>query len=129
MFVVLIDKAADHRIMQEMSAEVIIFTLGLLAGVAWEKAFARSIDSCTYQIGIWYPNLQLPSDTAICAFFMVMIVPGWCWFILPQAIKKAPPREFDQQEGGSEEPATVVPKVEAFLAGKEEPEEGEAQAG
>lgn len=107
--IVLIDKLADMRRMSEKSAEALINAGGLVAGLAWEKAFAHSIDVIAHENAHVQGMELVPVETLLCLALIMLILPGWKVFILPKASRPTPRREDDLKK----EPELPTPMVEA----------------
>lgn len=94
--VVLIDKMADHRLMYEATAEILILGAGLLIGFAWEKAFHMAIHTVIH----FSSNLQVAPEAfeiCLCLTLVLILLPAWRYFIMPYAAMPVPEREWFQE--------------------------------
>jgi len=101
-----LDSLADRGIMKGQSAEEIIVSLGLLVGLAWEKAFLKSLDKVLGRVESEHGKGNIYGLVIEAALFVLLfgaLIPAWWWFIVPEACQPVPERDHpkDRIEGHS----------------------------
>lgn len=94
---VVADKLADWRIMREETAEELIVVFGFVVGCSWEKAFDRAAHDITGFMDFGHVFADDNEEALVFAVVLVAIMlPGWRFLVLPQALKPTPPRDFQE---------------------------------
>lgn len=92
------DWLVDRELLDEEIGHCVINCAGFLIGFAWEISFAFAVDSVSKHKSV---NLHGLWDILLCVVLLLTILPAWRYFLLPQAMAKAPERTFHKVKRAS----------------------------
>lgn len=136
LFTIVLDKCADWGIMREKFAVKLVECIGLMTGLAWEKAFLSSIDAVSKDDIIGLDDLQdawvgmaparfagvtrqIKVGEALLFFFLLLLVlPAWKWYIVPSAAAPVPPRNAGDEKETKEHEGKAIEASSAESSSK-----------
>lgn len=99
LLVIAADKMADTGVISEPLADSLVTSYGFMIGFSWEKAFASASNLLIGEYVEGGSSTMRPhgpyefwTGIAVCAALVVVMLPGWRFLILPNALKPLPPR-------------------------------------
>lgn len=88
--IVLVDRLSDHGLVGRATELVMLNSLGIVLGFAWEQAFGSGIDTVTVTF-----KMGFAFECAICVVMIVFVLPAWRLYIVPKASLPIPSRVGD----------------------------------
>jgi hypothetical protein len=95
--VILVDKLADNMLIYENTAEIIIESVGLLVGFAWEKAFHHAAHTVIEFVKREHTFDSIGTETSeciLCLGLVAFMLPAWRHIIVPFSSQPVPQREW-----------------------------------
>eukprot|EP00929_Paragymnodinium_shiwhaense_P011569 TRINITY_DN11749_c0_g1_i2.p1 TRINITY_DN11749_c0_g1~~TRINITY_DN11749_c0_g1_i2.p1 ORF type:complete len:937 (-),score=259.79 TRINITY_DN11749_c0_g1_i2:121-2931(-) len=102
--ILLLDRLADYRIIDEAAAESSVSCFALVIGLYWEKTFSSAIHSVSEMFTMMHCHcgeksfIAMSSDILLKVGLVAIIVPAWRWFIVPVAALPVPLRDYERAE-------------------------------
>jgi hypothetical protein len=112
--VILVDKLADNQAIYENTAEIIIESVGLLVGFAWEKAFYHAVHTVIDFNEITFSQMISTEwmECVLCLGLVAFMLPAWKFIIVPQSCQPVPVRDWHAHDPKA---ATFVSKRSSLI--------------
>mmetsp|Transcript_73752 Transcript_73752/g.173058 ORF Transcript_73752/g.173058 Transcript_73752/m.173058 type:complete len:553 (+) Transcript_73752:78-1736(+) len=99
LLVIAADRMADTGVISEPLADSLVTSYGFMIGFSWEKAFASASNLLIGEYVEGGSSTVRPhgpyefwTGIAVCAALVIVMLPGWRFLILPNALQPLPPR-------------------------------------
>jgi len=92
--IIVLDRLADHGMMDEDTAEATVGCIALLIGFYWEKVFGVAVHNVAKHSGT-----QLLSILFVVGLelgLVLFVLPAWYWYIVPKASQPVPRRKGEK---------------------------------